>query len=161
MKKLLTVALILSLVFCGAGCGAAEAKTDESGWSFSYNGTRIEMKADAAPILSALGEPKSYTEETSCAFEGLDKTYYYGSFYMTTYPMDGKDYVYSLWFADDSVATEEGIRIGSTRAEVETVCGAESFDGSNAFVLTRGETKMTIILTDGLVSSVQYEAVFE
>ena len=51
---------------------------------FNYNGVAIPMNANAADILAQLGEPKSYTEEASCAFEGLDKTYYFGSFYLQT-----------------------------------------------------------------------------
>lgn len=43
---------------------------------FTYKGIGIEMNAHADGILEALGEPKRYTEENSCAFEGMDKTYY-------------------------------------------------------------------------------------
>ena len=89
----------------------------------------------------------------------LDKTYYYGSFYLATYPMDGKDYVYTLWFADDTVATADGIRIGSTQAQVETVYGADAFNGTNAFEMTKGSSKLTILITDGIVSGVRYEGI--
>lgn len=157
MKKVIYTLTIMLLILC-TGCGEDQQSQapEIPGYSFTYNGALIPINADAAPIIAALGEPKSYTEETSCAFDGLDKTYYYGSFYLTTYPTDGKDYVYTLWFADDSISTKEGIRIGSTQAEVERAYGAESFDGNNAYILVRGETKLTVILTDGIVSSIQY-----
>ena len=129
------------------------------GYTFTYKGTQIAMKADAEPILAALGEPNSYTEEASCAFDGLDKTYSYGSFYLTTYPEGGKDYVYRIWFADDGVTTEEGVYIGAAQAEVESAYGADSFNGSNAYILTKDGTSLTVILKDGAVSSIQYEAV--
>ena len=115
------------------------------------------MDVEATDIVAALGEPKSYTEETSCAFEGLDKTYFYGSFYLSTYPMGDKDFVYSVWFADDSVSTAEGIRIGSTKAQVESAYGTAAFNGSNAFVMTKGESTLTVILKDGEVSEIVYE----
>lgn len=158
MKKLLcliSAILILTLT----GCGSGSAKTEDIG--FTHNGTEIVMKAPAAPVLGSLGEPLAYTEETSCAFDGLDKTYYYGGFYLTTYPEGDEDYVFSLWFADDSVSTSEGIRIGSNQSEVDAAYGAEHFNGINAYVITAGETKLTIVITDGAVSSVLYEAVFE
>ena len=112
-------------------------------------------------MLEALGEPKSYTEESSCAFEGLDKTYYYGSFYLSTYPMGGKDFVYVLWFADDTVTTAEGIRIGSTQAQVETAYGKDAFNGTNAFEMSKGSSKLTILITDGIVSGIRYEGIID
>ena len=127
--------------------------------TFTYNGLEIAPHAEAAPVIEALGEPKSYTEETSCAFEGLDKTYYYGSFYLATYPMEGKDYVYTLWFADDTVTTAEGIRIGSPQSQVEEAYGADSFNGSNSYVVTKGKCRLVILIEGETVSGVRYEAI--
>ena len=152
--------LLLAVLVLLTGCGKTEeALPPEIGFRFTWQDTQIVMNTDAAEILEALGEPVSYTEEASCAFDGMDKTYYFGSFYMTTYPENGKDYVYSLWFADDSVATEEGIRIGDSQEAVERVYDRECFNGDNAYILEKGESRLTIILTDGVVSSVLYEAV--
>ena len=89
---LLAAIMLLSLV----GCGSTDIDPQEENFSFTYNGTKITLGAEAAPIIDALGEPRSYTEEPSCAFEGMDKTYYYGSFYLSTSPLNGKDFVYSL-----------------------------------------------------------------
>lgn len=160
MKKA-TAILTLFFLLCFTGCAASDPSDSGGRLSFTYHGIRIELHGEAAPVIAALGEPKSYTEEASCAFDGLDKTYYYGSFYLTTYPMDGKDYVYSLWFADDSISTEEGIRIGNTQTEVESICGTDSFNGTNAYTLTKNDTRLTVILTDGTVSSIQYQAIIE
>ena len=173
MKKILTLVLAACLVFSLAACGSDTPGGTTSGsgtpseptvnehFVFNYNGTAIKLHANMAPILAALGEPKTYTESTSCAFEGLDKTYYYGSFYIDTYPIGDQDYVYDFWFADDGVATTEGIYIGSTQAQVEAAYGADNFNGSNAYIMNKGESKLTIILTDGVVSSIVYDAVFE
>ena len=154
---LLAAVMLLSLV----GCGDDNPDSQEENFAFTYNGTIITLGAEAAPIIDALGESRSYTEEPSCAFDGMDKTYYYGSFYLSTYPIDGKDYVYSIWFADDSVATEDGIRIGYTQSEVEAVYGVACFNGGNIYTQTKGNSKLTIILTDGSVSSIQYEVIME
>lgn len=185
MKKyialLLCLAMALSLAACspsengGDGTTAAlpndttpsqtqpqqETTPAEKGFTFTAGGVEIAMKAEASPILAALGEPKSYTEETSCAFTGLDKTYFFGSFYLNTYPQGDKDHVFAAWFADDTVTTAEGIYIGSTQAAVEAAYGTEGYNGSNAYIMNKGESKLTIILTDGVVSSIVYDAVFE
>lgn len=154
---LLAAVMLLSLV----GCGSTDIDPQEENFSFTYNSTKITLGAAAAPIIDALGEPRSYTEEPSCAFEGMDKTYYYGSFYLSTYPMDGKDYVYNLWFADDGVSTDEGIRIGSTQSQVEDAYGKECFNGTTSFVLTKGQSRLVILIEEKTVSSVRYEVILK
>lgn len=161
MKKISIFLVAAVMLFSFVGCGADSPDSQEENFPFTYNGTIITLGAEAAPSIDALGEPKSYTEEPSCAFDGLDKTYYYGSFYLSTYPLDGTDYVYSIWFVDDSVATEDGIRIGNTQSEAEAVYGVDCFNGGNTYTQTKGNSKLTIILTDGSVSSIQYEVIIE
>ncbi len=176
MKKLLSLALALMLVLTMAACGGetpaettapvsggtlTPATPDAASWKYTVQGVDVMMHADAAPILAALGEPISYTEEASCAFTGLDKTYYYGGFYLQTYPIGDADYVYSLWLVDDSSTTPEGVYIGATQAEVEAAYGTEAFNGSNAFILTGTTSTLTIILDGGVVSSIQYDAIVE
>ena len=174
MKKIFALILALAMVLTLAACGgesapettapaAANTPTtpDANSWKYSVQGVEIMMHAPAASILEALGEPVSYTEEASCAFSGLDKTYYYGGFYLQTYPMGDEDFVFSLWLVDDSSTTPEGIYIGATQAEVESAYGAEGFNGSNAYILKGTTSTLTIILEDGKVSSIQYDAVIE
>lgn len=167
MKKLIAIILSLVFVLSFAACGETPADNGdtnvpkESGYSFTVKGVKVEMNVDAADVISALGDAKSYTEEASCAFEGLDKTYGYGGYFVSTYPDGDKDYVYSAWFVDDSVTTEEGIYIGSTKAAVEKAYGADCFGDSNTATLTKGKTKLIILLTDDAVSSIQYQAVVE
>lgn len=157
MKRM--IFLLLALL-CLVGCAAPEAPAEEENFAFVYNGVAISPHGDAASVIEALGEPKSYTEEASCAFDGLDKTYYYGSIYISTYPLDGKDYVYTLWFADDTVTTAEGIRIGSSQAEVEEAYGADCFGGSS-YVITQGQSRLVILVEGETVSGIRYEAILE
>lgn len=161
MKRISLFLLAAIMLFSLAGCGSADPNPQEENFSFTYNGTKITLGAEAAPIIDALGEPRSHTEEPSCAFDGMDKTYYYGSFYLSTYPMDGKDYVYNLWFADDGVATDEGIRIGSSQSQVEDAYGKECFNGTNSFVRTKGQSRLVILIEEETVSSVRYEVILE
>ena len=165
MKKFLLIVTALCLLLSLAACGSTGTEGGNSGsnitvpedtFTFEYKGTKIQFHAEAAPIIAALGEPVKYTESASCAFQGLDKSYYYGSFYLETYPDGDKDYVYGWWFADDSVATEEGIYIGATQGEVEKAYGTDGYNGSNAYTIKRDSGSLTIILKEGVVSSIQY-----
>lgn len=179
MKKLICLILALAMMACFAACGSTEATNNggnagtsstqngdtpvaaTDGYVFTYNGMDIAMHAEATDIIAALGEPKTYTEEASCAFTGLDKTYFYGSFYVQTYPVGDKDYIFSVWFADDSVSTQEGVYVGMTQADVEAKYGTEGFNGSNAYIMNKGASTLTVILKDGVVSSIQYDAKVE
>lgn len=164
MKK----ATILLFVFCClaslAGCKSTSdvqksPATVADAFIFTYNDISIAMNAEAAPVIEALGQPKSCTEQASCAFDGMEKTYSYGSFSITTYPNDGTDCISGLWFTDDQVATEEGVRIGDPQSKVEQIYKPGELCGCNAYILTRGESMLSIFVTGGVVSSIQYNAV--
>ena len=173
MKKIFALILALAMVLTLAACGGESAPEttapaakapmapDASSWKYTVRGVDILMHADAAPILEALGEPVSYTEEASCAFTGLDKTYNYGGFFLNTYPIGDQDYIYGVCLMDDSSTTPEGIYIGASQAEVEAAYGTEGFNGSNAYILKGTTSTLTIILDGGVVTSIQYDAVVE
>ena len=171
MKKSFALILALVMVLTMAACGGETApettepkapavlgptQPDVNSWKYTVRGVDILMHAEAAPILEALGDPVSFTEEASCAFTGLDKTYNYGGFFLQTYPIGDKDYVYSWWFKDDLASNDEGICIGSTKAEVDTAYGAENFNGTNAYTMKKGSGMLTIMLEDDVVTSIQY-----
>lgn len=130
-------------------------------YTFTYGSTTIAMKEDATSVIATLGNPKSYTEEESCAFEGLSKTYYFGSFYLETYPDGSTDRIYCVWLVDDSVTTEEGIYIGSSQQQVEDAYGAQWYNGRNAYVIKSDDCILTIILENNVVNSIQYTAVIQ
>jgi len=140
----------------------AAAQPAEAGkFTFVYKGANIDLKAEAAPICAALGDAKSYTEETSCAFDGLDKNYTYTSFIMTTYPDGDKDRVNSVTVLDDTVSTADGICIGDSVDKVDEVYGADAFNGVNAYIMKEGDAQLTIIIDNDKVSSIQYTALFD
>lgn len=171
MKRSMALLLVLCMVVGFAACSTPQTPSpqgttpnvgnpgDPEAYYFTYNGTDIRLNGDMQVILNALGEPKKYTEETSCAFTGLDKTYTYDSFVIQTYPKGDKDYVYMFWFLDDMVKTPEGVKIGDTQAAVEAAYGTEAYNSKNAFITKENNYSMTVILKDGVVNSIQYTIV--
>ena len=168
MRKIIALLAVLCMVLGLVACGAPQTTEikgttpdvgnpgDPEAYYFTYKGTDIRLNGDMEVVLNALGQPKKYTEETSCAFEGLDKTYTYDSFIVQTYPRGEKDYIYAFWFLDDLVKTPEGIKIGDNQAAVEAAYGADAYNGRNAYIFKLKNYTATVILTDGLVSSIQY-----
>lgn len=141
-----------------SGAGNGQQSASAKGYVFVSGSVTIFMDADASSITSALGEPKSYYEAASCAFEGLDKIYTYGGFEMETYPIDGKDYVSVVALKDDSVTTPEGVTLGDSRAKVEEKYGTEYRENGSSLVYEKDGMKLTFILDGDEVISIQYKS---
>ena len=150
MKRIIVIVCILAMLL--AGCGGSGERAEEH-FSVAAGETTLSLDAPAKNALEALGAPYGYTETASCAFAGTEKTYDFGSFYLRTYPAGDGDRILGWWFCGDALCTPEGISIGSGREQVEQAYGA--FTG-NACVLSRGEEKLTILLEDDTVTTVQY-----
>lgn len=180
MKKnsfyaLSALALCLSLAACGGGETAqtpapqptapaeqsaapaqSQAPAAPDSYVFLSGDFAISIDQDMAQVLAALGEPQSYFEAASCAFEGLDKTYTYSGFQITTRPEEDKDYVNSILLTDDSVTTPEGIYIGSLKEDVLETYGCSSDGSEGSLMLTLGNTTLSFIFQDGKVLSIEY-----
>ena len=97
MKKyiLLLCSLMLVSVLCmSCNQNGNTEKTKE--FSFVYGQIQIAPHMEAASIIEKLGEPESYHEYESCAFQGKDKRYQYKDIIICTYPKNGADYIYTI-----------------------------------------------------------------
>ena len=155
--------LILAVVILFGGCSQEEAPAPEGeeAHRVTLNGTVVEMQDAAQPVLEKLGEAVNVQQIPSCAFDGVETTYFYGSFYLTTYPGEAGEVIASVWFVDDSLATGEGVRIGDSREAVEDTYPGLTVSGDNAVEILRGNTKLVILLTEDRVSSIQYQLQME
>ncbi len=126
-----------------------------SAYVFLSGDFAVSIDQDMAEILAALGEPQSYFEAASCAFEGLDKTYTYSGFQVLTRPDGDKDYVNSILLTDDSVTTPEGLYIGASAADVTAAYGEEESLGSS-LRYTKENVVLSFILENDVVVSIEY-----
>lgn len=157
MRKLISVVLMLALALGLVACGGEGGEKSSNELYIHYKDVKIEINALAESILKALGEPISYTEEASCAFEGKDKTYGYEGFYLNTYPAPDGERVFGFWLAEGStVTTPEGITLGATEAQAEAAYGSDNRKGNN-FILFQGKGKVAVMLTDGVVTAIMYQ----
>ena len=169
MKRI--IALVLSLItsLLLISCNKQGASNDqttpnentpknESKYTFkveSKDNFELKIDQDMSEALTALGEPLSYFEAASCAFEGLDKTYTYAGFVISTRPEGEKDFVNSILLTDDSVTTPEGAYIGCPKADVVAAYG-EGNDLGALLTYTLGDCTMNFIITDEKVVSIEY-----
>lgn len=127
------------------------------GYVFVAGGVTVEVDADMAPILQALGEPSSYFEAASCAFEGLDKIYTYSSFEIDTYPAKDRDLVSAVVLKDDSVTTAEGICIGDSLEKLQETYG-DGIQESGMLVYEKDGMRLCFILQNDSIISIEYRS---
>ena len=178
-KRLFCILLALSMALVLAACGeggetpggqstqgqassapsGAGSQTPTGGFFFAVSkadGYVVTINDNMADVLAALGEPLSYFEAASCAFEGMDKTYTYSGFVITTQPgEDGQDYINSVRLTDDSVTTPEGVYIGCSADDVTAAYG-EGSRTENVISYTKGDSAMNFILEGDKVISIEY-----
>lgn len=142
-----------------------ETKTDvnvsvgevkKEAYGFVHNDVTVYVDADASTVVDKLGE-YSYFEAPSCAFNGLDKVYTYGSFEIDTYPEGDKDFISAIIFKDDMIETPEGVSIGMKKAKVEEKYGTPASKEDTLYVYEKGDMRIRFIFdSDGYVISIEY-----
>ncbi len=178
-KKILVILLALAMILGLAACGSSSQQSTSSSSSssssqssssggsqstgpkefvFETGGKTVRIDEDMADVLADLGKEKSYFEAASCAFEGLDKTYTYSGFAITTRPDGDKDYVQSILLSDDSVTTPEGLYIGCSKDDVLKMYGDGGEETLGGITYTLGGTVLSIVFDKDTVISIEYLA---
>lgn len=170
MKRVIAVFLCVllmcaALTACGGGTESSASTTggqpttgSPAAYTYVLNGVTLAVNAEMAPLVDQLGEPTSYFESESCAFQGMDKVYTYGSVVISTYPEAEVDYILSIELKDDTVSTSEGISIGDSKEDVIAVYGEATTQTDTALSYETGDCVLAFILKDGKVSGITYTA---
>ena len=182
MKRFIAImaaaALALGLAACGgtdtpppatqptteqAGNQAGGQPANEQNHSFVFRGTAITMGANPHPVLAELGEALNEAREPNCAIEGEDVSLQYPGIIVTlTYPADGgAPFLTGVRLTDDSVATPEGLMIGSPAADITRLYGQYDREENGFFTFNRGRSALEIAVgPDGLVNQIIYQYLF-
>lgn len=179
MRKLFLFILVSILL---VGCGTKEEPTDikdsddthvqqeeenndiddnshePSGYAFEHGDISIYMNTDVVPVIDALGESIHYFEAESCAFKGLDKTYTYAGFEITTYPSGDYDYISAIDLKDDTVSTPEGVFLGATVDDMIAAYGEEYIESAGSYTYTKDDSKLQFIVMDDEIIAITYLA---
>ncbi len=128
-----------------------------SGYTFTpFSNVQLYMHMEASAVLDALGEPLSFMEAPSCAFQGTDRIYGFGSYEITTYEKDGKEYIYDIYFLDDSVTTDEGIYIGCTKADMEAAYGTSYEEASGSYTYKKDGMTLQFLTENDTIIAIRY-----
>lgn len=138
--------------------GNASGAAAQKGYLFTASGVTIAMDVDAAPLLAQLGEPASYFEAASCAFEGLDKKYTYNGFELDTYPQGEKDCVSMVIIKDDSVTTKEGVTIGDSLEKLQQAYPEGGKEEDGMIVYEKDSMKLCFIMQGEEIAAIEYRS---
>lgn len=170
IKRLVMTAMVMvmsvGLLACGENDGntavnqenqSQNQQSEEKGYVFESAGTAIEIDTKVDTYTSKLGEPKGgYYEAKSCAFDGLDKFWYYDGFTIQAYQKDGEDLVYMVSLTDDTVKTKEGVKIGDTKDKMISVYGSGYKVNGTMYFYEAGNMMLEFTVKDDTILSIAY-----
>lgn len=171
MKKILVfllVCVMLGLTACGTAQsgdiaftvgGAENNTTAETGAVQEDDESFYFMAGDVmvAPGMEfdALALPtEDVYQVPSCAFEGTDNVYSYGSYEITAYNDGEKEIIYSIFFIEPDVSTPEGLANGDDMSKAAELYGTYTADGTS-WIFTRGNTQLHIIGENDVIVSIE------
>lgn len=171
MRRFIVISLILLCLTAMLACSPAPTPASSlqtspfaatgDGYVFTVKNHAIRMHDLMPPIVTALGQPRGISETPSCAFQGMDRMYDYGSFVITTYTLNKEEKTLKVDLRDDTVETAEHVVIGSSAADVKAAYGDPVKTVNESMIYEKGNTRLTFILKDNTVSSIQYDAILD
>ena len=113
----------------------------------TYNGVKIVLGEEVAPVVKAIGKEYIYTENPSCAYVGIDYTYDYDSIIIYAQTKDGKEFINTVEIRDDKVDCY-GIKVGQTLNDAKAVLGTPVSEAEFGIIYDKNETELQFI-TEG------------
>ena len=169
-RKSFAAMCIMTACFAMTACGNSSQNTTAGGvnnesqmengskYVFETSGYSVKVNAKISECLEKLGEPKGGTYEVkSCAFDGMDKFYYYGAYTIQGYQKDNEDLVYSVTFMDDTVKTKEGVRLGDSKDKMTSAYGSSFNQDGEQYIYTSGNTKLIFVIKNDVIENIMYE----
>lgn len=182
MKKIFTIILAFAMVASLCACGkttktiggdvnnlttskdtgsSAKTQTAKQGatedyYFFEYKQTAIYPDQDVKEVVAALGEPSSYFEAPSCAFDGIEKTYTYSGFEISTYIDGDIDRIAAIVLTNDLVGTKEGVFIGEDASKIEKTYSTATETSDRMYKYDKGGKELLFIVEGGKIVSIEY-----
>lgn len=120
-----------------------------------------DMTPGAVFSRDIFGEEVTYSEVPSCAGQGTDKVYNYGSYEITAYQDGDQEKIYSVYFIDDQITTTEGVKISDDSSIMFEKYGDNYEQTGNQYTYTSGNVNLSFIVENDFIRSITYTLVIE
>lgn len=146
--------LFLSLLFLLIGCTAKNVQPE--GYFFPIGNRELRIGDDATEFIKESEPPLDKYTSPSCAFEGDDTVYDYGTYQITTYLSGDTEIFTGFYLIDPSIATKEGIRIGSSFDQMVSAYGDRYTEEYGVYTYTLGLSDLSFVVVDDTITSISY-----
>ncbi|MGN1002850.1 MAG: hypothetical protein ACI4PC_08775 [Oscillospiraceae bacterium] len=140
---------------------AQKASAPAAAESYIFFASGVELVPGTVFDPGILPEPDSVSEVPSCAIEGTDNVYNYGTFELTAFDDGTSEVIYSILLTDPNITTTEGLALGDSADKVVELYGEGYTQQGNAYVFTAGAQSLYIILQGQSVVSIEYRMITE
>ena len=130
---------------------------DKQEYGYTYEGVALIPGDPFDP--GVLPEADSVFEVPSCAIEGTDNLYNYGTFELTAFNDGTGEVIYSIFFIDPNITTDEGLALGDDVSKVIALYGEDYTQEGTAYVYTAGDTILSILVQNDTVTSIELRMV--
>lgn len=114
------------------------------------------LLSDASGIIPDLGNPDYSGQSAACTSNGNDvKIYQYSGLSIQCYIDGDREYIFQIEITEDKYQTDKGIKVGSTRSEVESAYGTGTESG-NYIIYSSGNNEMDIQYNGDTVISILF-----
>lgn len=155
--KIIVVLICLFLLF---GCEKEKISEDivyPEEYCFVYDGLTINPGSVFTREL--YGIELEYSEVASCAFEGLDKTFKYEHYEITTYEENNNDIILSIYFLDSYVKTTEGIGLGDSYDDMIEIYGSNYSVNGIEYTYNIDKVNLVFLIENNFITSIEYKYV--
>ena len=160
MRKasLMIFALItcFACVFSLASCDKGEQNELGDIFYTTFNGVKIELGADAQPIITALGKPSETKQLGDCGGFGAQVKYVYDEFEIFTLKNDKGETIDGISFINDIPSTSKGICIGDKSSKVIEEYGEPTQKSDKEIRYQKDNLILKIKLADGEITEIHY-----
>lgn len=136
-----------------------DPQVPEDVFSFTFEG--VELIPGQIFDASVLPEPASLYQVPSCAIDGTDNVYNYGTIEVTAFNDGTQEIIYSVYIIDANTPTAEGLYIGDTLDMVVSAYGEDYTKEGNQVTYQKGDTLLIVILDGDYVRSIDFRWVVE
>lgn len=114
------------------------------------------LNSDPANFTSVLGTPNDVMTSPGCLANGADsKVYSYDGLTITSFVLNGAEYIYDITITGSGYSTSAGISVGSSRSDVENAYGAGQEIGGYV-IYQNGNSELDFVYSGDTVQSITF-----
>ena len=142
-----------------AGTEETQAPAPVAVGNYTFDASGVELIPGDPFDPGVLPKAESVYEVPSCAIEGTDNLYNYGTFELTAFDDGEKELIYSILLTDPNITTTEGLALGDDVQKMVDLYGEGYTQQGNAYVYTGDAELLYIIAQNDKVASIEYRMI--